>query len=163
MVGLPVLVLARWRALGRLEASAPVPEREYQLLRGVGMFAPLPVAQLEEIARHLSLVVLPAGAEIIHEGDAGDRFYVIADGEVAVSQAGRFRRTEAEGDCFGEIALLNDTPRTATVTASSDVSLYTLGREQFLTAITGMADVHGAARTLASERLAQQAAEQAGD
>jgi MFS family permease len=73
---LPVVVVARWRALARLEASTPVPEREYHLLRGLGMFAPLPVVQLEEIARHLSPLALPAGAEIIHEGDAGDRFYV---------------------------------------------------------------------------------------
>jgi CRP-like cAMP-binding protein len=73
-----------------------------------------------------------------------------------------FATTLRRGEGFGEIALLNDTPRTATVTASSDASLYTLGREQFLTAITGMADVHGAARTMASERLSQQTAEQAG-
>jgi len=90
-------------------------------------------------------------------------FHPAADGEVAVTTAAGFTTTLRRGEGFGEIALLNDTPRTATVTASSDASLYTLGREQFLTAITGMADVHGAARTMASERLAQQTAEQAGD
>jgi CRP-like cAMP-binding protein len=67
------------------------------------------------------------------------------------------------GSVSGILARTGPSPRTATVTASSDASLYTLGREEFLTAITGMADVHGAARTMASERLAQQTAEQAGD
>ena len=59
---LPLLVLARWRALARLEANTPVPEREYRLLRGVGMLAPLPVARLEELARHLVPVHVLEGA-----------------------------------------------------------------------------------------------------
>ncbi len=66
--------------------------------------------------------------------------------------------TSSDGDGFGEIALLNDTPRTATVSAKTEASLYTLGRDEFLTAITGFKDVHGAARGMVSDRLAEQAA-----
>jgi cyclic nucleotide-binding protein len=134
---LPLLLLARWRALARLEATAPVPEREYDLLRGIGMFAPLPVARLEELARRLTPVHVAGGQPIVREGEVGDRFYVIAAGAVDVSQHGRFRRTEETGDCFGEIALLRDVPRTATVVARTDVELLALDRGEFLAAITG--------------------------
>ena len=75
-----------------------------------------------------------------------------------MTTAAGFGTTLGRGEGFGEIALLSDAPRTATVTACTDASLYTLGREEFLTAITGVADVHGAARTMASERLAEQTA-----
>ena len=114
---LPLVVLARWRVLWRLEAATPVPEAEYDLLRRLGMFAPLPVVRIEELARRASHVGFAAGATIIREGEPGDRFYVIADGSVEVTERGRFRRTEAVGECFGEIALLREVPRTATVVA----------------------------------------------
>ncbi len=68
---LPLLVVARWRALRRLEASAPVPEAEFRLLRAQGMFAPLPIARLEELARRVSHVHAGSGATIIREGEAG--------------------------------------------------------------------------------------------
>jgi CRP-like cAMP-binding protein len=137
-----------------LEASAPVPEREYALLRGVGMFAPPPVVRLEELARRVHPVRVPAGAAVIREGEPGDRFYVIAGGEVEVSERGRFRRTEVEGDCFGEIALLRDVPRTATVTARTDVELLALEREDFLAAITGDRRALAAGHDLVAARLA---------
>ena len=153
-VMLPALVLARSAALARLEASAPVPEREYALLRGVGMLAPLPVVRLEELARRVHPVRVPAGAAVIREGEPGDRFYVIADGSVEVSERGRFRRAEDVGDCFGEIALLRDVPRTATVTARTDVELLALEREDFLAAITGDRRALAAGHDLVAERLA---------
>jgi MFS family permease len=151
---LPLLVLARWRALARMEASAPVPEREYRLLRGVSMFAPLPVAHLEELAGRVRSVHVPAGAAVVREGEHGDRFYVIADGEVEVFEHGRFRRTELVGDCFGEIALLRDVPRTATVTARTDVELLALERDDFLAAITGDRRALAAGHDLVARRLA---------
>ena len=153
-VTLPLLVLVRWRALLRLEASAPVPVVEYRLLRGVGMFAPLPVARLEELARHVDHVHAGAGTAIIREGEAGDRFYVIAGGSVAITEGGRFRRTEVAGDCFGEIALLRAVPRTATVFALTEVELLALEREDFLAAITGDHRALAAGHELAESRLA---------
>ncbi len=153
-VVLPLVVLARWRALATLEANTPVPEREYRLLRGVGMLAPLPVARLEELARHLVPVHIAEGDPIIREGEVGDRFYVIGAGEVEVTERGRFRRREFVGDCFGEIALLRDVPRTATVVARTDVELLALDREEFLAAVTGDRRALAAGHELIEERLA---------
>jgi hypothetical protein len=153
-LALPVVVLARWRALLALEASAPVPEAEFDLLRRVGLFAPLPVVALEDLARHATHVPFTAGATIIREGDPGERFYVIAAGEVEVTQRGRFRRTELTGDCFGEIALLREVPRTATVVARTDVDLVTLEREAFLAAVTGDRRALAAGHELVEARLA---------
>jgi hypothetical protein len=151
---LPVVVLARWRVLWRLEAATPAPEREYDLLRALGIFRPLPVVRIEELARRASHVAYQAGTTIIREGDSGDRFYVIADGSVEVTERGRFRRSEQAGDCFGEIALLREVPRTATVVAKSDVDLLTLDREEFLAAITGDRRALAAGHELVEERLA---------
>jgi MFS family permease len=150
---LPALVLARWRAIAHMEARAPVPEREYQLLRGLTMFAPLAVARLEDVARHTATVHAAAGAAIVREGEPGDRFYVIAAGAVEVTERGAFRRVEEAGDCFGEIALLRDVPRTATVTALTDVELLALDREPFLAALTGDRRALTAGEALAEERL----------
>jgi MFS family permease len=150
---LPVAVLARWRAIAVLEARAPVPEREYALLRGLTMFAPLPVARLEDVARHTTIVHAPAGADIVREGDPGDRFYVIAAGQVEVTEGGVFRRVEGAGDCFGEIALLRDVPRTATVSALTDVELLALDREPFLAALSRDRRALSAGHALANERL----------
>ena len=69
------------------------------------------------------------------EGERGDRFYVIERGTAAVSIGGRPVRTLGPGDHFGELALLRDTPRSATVRAESDVALYALGRDEFLAAL----------------------------
>ena len=78
---------------------------------------------------------------------------MIADGAVEVTERGRFRRVEEVGDCFGEIALLRATPRTATVVARTDVDLLALEREEFLAAITGDRRALAAGHELADARL----------
>ena len=157
---MPLVTLVLLPAILRADARATVPIVQIGLLRAMALFRLLPPPQMEGVARMLEPRQAAAGEVLIREGEAGDLFYLVADGEAGrrPPRAGFATTISAGGEGFGEIALLNDTPRTATVTASSDASLYTLGREEFLTAITGMADVHGAARTLASERLAQQTA-----
>ena len=87
------------------------------------------------------------------QGEVGDSFLVIADGEVDVQVDGAFRRSQQAGDFFGEIALLRDVPRTASVSAVSPVSLPVIGREEFLAAVGGHPRSAHAAEKVALERL----------
>ena len=148
---LPLLTLLTWRRLRAIDrAAAPPPKLD--LLKQVPMFAPLPVATKEQIARRLVRVDAPAGTAVIREGDEGDRFYVLDDGQVEIRAAGGTRLC-APGDYFGEIALLRDVARTATVVARTDCTLYALERDDFLSAVTGHAAVHTAGQEVVAERL----------
>jgi CRP-like cAMP-binding protein len=119
------------------------------------MFAPLPMATIENVSRHLDAIEVHAGETVIREGELGDRFYVVADGVLDVScERGAFPPVGA-GDAFGEIALLQDVPRTATVTARDECLLYALDRESFLCAVSSHPSAANAARTLATTRLAE--------
>ena len=101
------------------------------------MFAPLRVTALERLAQELDHLHVHAGADIIREGEHGDRFYLIGEGQCVVLVGGRAVNAIGAGDGFGEIALLNDVPRTATVRALTEVELYVLDRAPFLEAVTG--------------------------
>jgi len=148
---LPVLAILRWRTLARFEAGKVVPDRAFALLRGVPIFAPLPVASIETLALRLRPVVVPAGATVITQGEVGDRFYVIDEGEVEVLVDGKPRRTEAAGDFFGEIALLRSVPRTATVRALTATRLLALESSEFIAAVTGHPrSIHSADAVIAS-------------
>jgi MFS family permease len=148
------LTLVLWPMLARYAGAVPVGEREFSLLRGVPFLGLLPVATLETLARRAERVPVAAGEVVIREGDHGDRFYVIDTGTVAVSQDDRPRRTETAGEFFGEIALLRDVPRTATVVATAPGALLALERDDFLTAVTGQDRSAEAARAVASDRTA---------
>jgi len=151
--GLSVLVLVLWRPLTAIDALAAVPESELALLRGIPIFAPLPLVTLEQLASRLSPVRVAAGDNVFHRGDPGDRFYVIGEGEVAVALDGRPPVTLGRGAYFGEIALLRDVPRTATVTARTKVELYALERDVFIAAVTGHAQSAEAADAVIASRL----------
>jgi MFS family permease len=151
--GLSVLVLVLWRPLTAIDALAAVPESELALLRGIPIFAPLPLVTLEQLASRLSPVRVAAGDNVFHRGDPGDRFYVIAEGEVAVALDGRPPVTLGRGAYFGEIALLRDVPRTATVTALTEVELYALEGGVFIAAVTGHAPSAEAADAVIASRL----------
>jgi CRP-like cAMP-binding protein len=131
-----------------------VPGREYGLLRGNRIFAPLPVATAERLARNLVEICPDGGAEVITQGDVGDRFYLIAEGELDAFENEVYRRTMGPGDGFGEIALLRHAPRTATVRAHAGVVLLTLERGPFIEAVTGQAHSERAADAIAEERMA---------
>ena len=151
---LPLLVALRWRPLALLEAATVVPERPFKALRAVEMFAPLSLATIENVSRRVDAVEVHAGETVIREGEYGDRFYVVANGVLDVScERGAFPSVSA-GDAFGEIALLQDVPRTATVTARDECLLYALDRESFLCAVSSHPSAANAARSLASIRLA---------
>lgn len=149
----PVACLAHHRRLAAVDVGARVPADDLALLRGTALFEPLPSAALERLARNCVPLHVSPGSTIIREGDLGDRVYVIADGTAEVSAGGSHVATLGPGGYVGEIALLRDVPRTATVTASSSVRLLSLERDVFLRTMTGHEPAHRAARSAAEGRL----------
>jgi hypothetical protein len=153
---LPLLALLTYRKLTAIDrAVAPAPELD--LIDRVPLFAPLSIATKEQVAGSLLPVSVVAGEIVIHAGDAGDRFYIVRDGELDID-AGGHHTTVHEADYFGEIALLRDVPRTATVTAALDSRLYALQRADFLSAVTGHSAAHAAGQAIAETRLRRTAA-----
>jgi len=151
----PALVLLLGARLVRIDEAATAPEEgELRLLRAIPIFAPLPGTMLEHLAGRLAPLRFETGTEIIRQGDPGDRFYLVAEGEVEVSADGKTVTTLGAGQYFGEIALLRDVPRTATVKAKTPVVLYALEREDFLAAVTGHAPSARAADAVVGARLA---------
>jgi MFS family permease len=153
---LPILAVATWPRIKRADDEAQIPDHEVRLLRGIPLFAPLPMTALERIAGSLTPTSHAAGQTIFREGDPGDSYLIIADGEVEVSQAGWPVNRLGAGEGFGEIALLNAVPRTATVTALTATSGYALSGPEFLSAIAGPTSM-AAATLIARERLARSA------
>src|SRR5262245_17040323 len=151
---LPALLVVLGGPLLRIDAAATAPGEELSLLRSSPIFAPLPGTTLEHLAARLVPLRLEPGTVIVREGDPGDRFYLIVEGTVAVSAEGSALSDLGPGDYFGEIALIRDMPRTATVTASTAVVVYVLEREDFLAAVTGHAPSAVAAEQVVSSRLA---------
>jgi MFS family permease len=150
---LPLLTLLTWRRLVGIDRTLSVPAAELALIDRVPMFAPLSVAAKEHIAAKLVRVSIAAGDVVIRAGDHGDRFYIVADGKLEVI-AERLHRSAGVGDYFGEIALLRDVPRTATVRALVNSTLYALQRDAFLRAVTGHSAVRAAGEAVVHERLA---------
>jgi hypothetical protein len=156
---LPALVLVFGAAVTRIDAHAPAPEaEELRILGTVPIFAPLPGGSLEHLATRLVPLRIEPGTIVIREGDPGDRFYIVVEGVLEVVQDGHAVSELAASDYFGEIALLKDVPRTATVTARTPVVLYALDRDDFLAAVTGHPESEEAAETVVSARLAGPAA-----
>lgn len=151
---LPVVAAFAWIRLGRAERRIRVPTQEIRLLRSLPLFAPVPAPALEAAARALEPVLYDAGTDVIRQGDVGDRYYVIERGRLAVSQGGELLRELERGDAFGEIALMRAVPRTATVTAVTDVELQALDRDAFLLAITGTLEARATADRIAEAYLA---------
>jgi len=150
---LPVVGIVGWRGLRAIDTGVAAPLERIAALREVPMFRPLAPAVVEQLAAAAAESDVAAGAVVISEGDPGDRFYLILDGRVDVSVDGRFVRAEGPGECFGEIALLLDVPRTATVTASTETRLLSVGREPFLLALTGHRSSRWTAKAIAAARL----------
>jgi MFS family permease len=154
---LPVLVIPAWPRLTAIDTAARVPEEQLALLRANAIFSALPASTLEQIADRLTALHVPAGEEIIRQGERGDLFYLIENGTVEVAVDGKPAHELGGGESFGEIALLRDVPRTATVTARTDVVLYTLDRNVFIPAVTGSGPSLSAAEAVIGMRLAPRA------
>lgn len=147
-----LIVLPAFPRLRRLNTTLREPE-SLVLLRGLPLFAPLEPKSLELVAQQMQRVEVPAGATVIREGDAGDLFYVVESGSLTASYQGRTLSQQGPGDPFGEIALLRDVPRTATVVADEPSVLWSLERGPFLDAVTGNSEVSGQADDLVARRI----------
>jgi hypothetical protein len=151
---LPVLVAIFLKRLREIDRSTDVPARPLRVLGSMRLFEPLPVTTLERLAQRAKPLHVRAGTAILHQGDPGGTFYAIAHGEVDVIRDGVHLRRLDAGDHFGEIALLHDIPRTASCLAATDVDLYELDEDSFVSAVTGHADSSKHAETVAGSRLA---------
>jgi Cyclic nucleotide-binding domain len=149
----PVIVLTRFSRLLHIDAIATVPIVAITLLRSMRIFRALPVPALEGIALGATEVSVAGGASIVKQGEPGDRYYAIADGTVEVTIDGRLVGTLDRGEGFGEIALLHEAPRTASVTAKTDASLLAIEREPFLVALIGHAESEARLTAIVDERL----------
>jgi MFS family permease len=150
----PTLAGLCWMRLRSIDRAVRVRDAELELLRSVAMLRPLPVPAMEHLARHLGRAQVPAGATVFEQGEAGDRFYVIARGEAEVIGEGALIRTLGRGDSFGEIALLRDTTRTTTVRARTDLDLSTLEPDIFVPAVSGFRPSAAEADVVVSSQLA---------
>jgi signal-transduction protein with cAMP-binding, CBS, and nucleotidyltransferase domain len=143
------------RRLMRVDEDADMPQVEIQLLRSIQIFAPLPAPALEGLARSLEPLSVAAGEVLIREGDPGDRYYAIADGQLRVTSEGKEIAVRGRGEGVGEIALIRRVPRIATVTAVTDARLYALEEGPFLIALTGHAPALRAVNAVVEDRLSQ--------
>jgi cyclic nucleotide-binding protein/MFS transporter len=149
---LPVLAALRWRRLEEIDAEGAevVPGERVEALRRIPIFTPLPPRTLELLASRLKEIVVPAGNTLFVRGESGGHFYVVVDGELEVLLDGEMKVVR---DYLGEIALLRGVPRTATVRAHTDATLWALRREDFVAAVTGHPGAREAANEIVGARL----------
>jgi len=150
---LPLVGLVAGRRVLALDRDATIPIVEISLLRSLPLFAPLGVPTVEELARNLEHVEVDAGDVVIRTGEAGDRFYAIADGSFEVLVEGARVAVLERCNGFGEIALLRDVPRVADVVALTPGRLYALRKEEFVPAVTGHPAAAAEGERLVRERL----------
>ena len=148
-----VYAFATLPRMRRLDQRLQAPP-DAAVLAAVPIFAPLPPSSVEGLARASERRRVAAGEAVVVEGEPAHEFFVVLAGEVEVTQAGQVLRREGPGEVFGEIGLLRDVPRTATVTAVTDVELLVLGRKPFLETVSGTLESLRAAEDLAWRRLA---------
>jgi CRP-like cAMP-binding protein len=109
--------------------------------------------ELLEIAKVTEDLEVDAGKVLTREGQSGSEFFVIIDGDVSVTKAEQQIRTLGPGDFFGEIALLEDTPRTATVTAKTPLRFFVLTRQAFRSMLAHQPELERKVLTALEERV----------
>lgn len=159
---LPVVAIVTWPRISQIEQDTVIGERELRLLRSIPMFVPLPLTAIEDLAARLMPVRFAAGDALMREGESGDRFLIIAEGEVDVTQGGQHLRACGPGEGVGEIALLRATTRTASVTARTEVLAEALSSRDFITVVCGFPSSDAVAQAVVAERLARSDAADAG-
>jgi MFS family permease len=158
---LPIVVALSWNSLRAADDHSVVHVRELRLLRAMPMFAALAPPTIERLSANLGTRRATAGELIIRQGDRGDRFYLIDSGVAEVELDGRVVRVLEPGAGFGEIALVRNVPRTASVRAIEPVMLFSLDRSTFLQAVTGHAEARSATDRIVRDRLDADATEAA--
>jgi hypothetical protein len=151
VVGLAALLFGP--AIRRADAASVVPVHASTLLRSIPMFEPLPMTTMEELASGLGWWSVEPGQVIVERGETGQCFYVVDHGEVLVQVPGQPDRRLGPGEGFGEIALLREVPRTATVTAIGGVRLAGIDQEHFLAAVSGDRRSAATADAIVAEHL----------
>jgi MFS family permease len=149
----PVLAVAAWRRLRRLDRAVGALDADVGLLQEVPMLQPLPLPSIEQLARGLEPVAVPAGATVFAQGDAGDRYFVIESGTADVVGDGVVVATLGPGEGFGEIALLRRTRRTASVVARTALALKALSSDRFIAVVLGYTPSAAAAAAAVDDRL----------
>jgi MFS family permease len=147
------VVLLSWRRLLSIDRAVAVPAQELDAIEKVPIFRSLSMVAKERLAGSLTELSFPAGTDIVREGETGDRFYMVIDGQIGATESGK-PAGRGSLEYFGEIALLRDVPRTATITARTAVRLYALERDDFLAAVTGYSGAMEAGEAVVAERLA---------
>lgn len=155
-IGCALLALTGVVFIRRLDARAVYRPQETSLLRAVPFLSVLPGYDVERLAKNARWDVVPPGTVVVRQGDPGRRFYVVAEGEFAVTVDGERRPLVlGPGAGFGEIALLHDVPRTATVTAETAGRLLVVEADDFLAAVTGSVDGRAIAAEVSALHLAR--------
>jgi hypothetical protein len=151
---LPLVILVSSSHLLSIDRRAVAPDAEMlALVRKIPFFAPLPAPAMERVMTNMTPMQVDPGKVLIREGDVGDLFYVIVEGEVEVTSNGKHLGNLGPGAYVGEIALLRDVPRTATVVARTPLRVLALQREPFLLAVTGHPQSVKAAHAVADARM----------
>jgi MFS family permease len=152
---LGVVTLAYVYVFARVDRDVRQPPAGAELLRGLPMFAPLPLVVVDDLADQLEERHYDPGVPVVVQGRPGERYHLVTEGTAAVQVDGAPRRTLGPGDGFGEIALLRDVPRTATVTARTALTTLSLDRNAFLFAVTMNQASRAQAEALVAGRLAE--------
>jgi len=148
---LPVLSIVMRRALSSIDAGAVVPEEQLAAIATVPFLDVLPLQKKEALASALERVELPAGATLFSAGDAGDRLYILSKGTIEIDLASG-PKVENAPAFVGEIALLRDVPRTATVRVVANSTFWSLDGAHFVDAVTGHSRSRSSADALVASR-----------
>jgi hypothetical protein len=149
----PALTALAWRRLRTIDAAIEERDAEIAVLNRVPMFGPLPMPAIDGLALHVEQVRVDPGEVVCSQGDDADRFYLIEAGAAEVIGDGRLVRTLDSGDGFGEIALLGDTSRTATVRAQTPLRLYAVDGREFRATVSGYPSSRREADAIVGDRL----------
>ena len=143
-----------WVRLHAIDDRVHVPTERIELLRRNPLFEPLPPPAVEHLASKLIPRHVEAGATVFRQGDSGDLFYIVESGRCEISIDGVKVSEAGPGEGFGEIALLHEVPRTATVVAAEETKLFSLDGDEFIASVTGHAPSREAADAVIGARLA---------